>query len=283
MTAPQQYQQPGIMPPVFIDVTVPITELGPGFDEIQGRPVAFVPKQLGETSNFDKTMMKPTVWFDMYVGGDAPIIFGAAPKATPPRPLPTHQIQAPCVFRNQMSNHTNIYRALAPALGSNSFVVGVMGTLNGGAYVIEKFDAGDPRQAAFQAQVTALVVGQTPEPQPQPINFGQPVAARQVAQPQYMPAQQSYAQAQPAPQYANTIPQAQQQPQMPPPMAAPQPIYQQPVPQAPVQTLDAVPPQLAATGMTPEFWATLAQPQRDMMLQMAAQAAAPAQQPANPY
>lgn len=245
MTAPA----PGVMP-VFIDVTVPNGEPGPGFSEIMGRPVAFVVKQVGQSAAFDKTDSRadangniPTVWYDIYIGGTGLLTYGAAPKANPPRPFPTHQVQTPAVFRNQMSSHELIYRALAPHVGQPNFVTGVIAQI-GRAYCINKFGPTDGAIAGqLQADVTALVTGAMAEAVPVPLNFAAPQAQPQAA-------------ATPVQQYA------------PQPVAQPvQAVAPAPAAQAGVQNPGTVPDAL---------WATLSEQQRQML---AAQAAPPAQPP----
>lgn len=267
--------------PTIVDPT--FGEAGPSTAELAGHLIAVIPTQINhEAPGFEPGTKTTTVTADVYVidGGVrqlGTLVYGAAPKQSRPANM---QIQTPALFRGQFFSQVNMVRAMAQYVGQGKAVLGIVTQSNVGQrpWNLEALDANDPRRALIAEFFGALAAGTYTLP------TGTPLAgvAQAPAQPQYMPAQQSYAQAQPSPQYANTIPQAQQQPQMPPPMAAPQPqaiaqIFQ------PQPAVDAVPPQLAATGMTPEFWATLAQPQRDMMLQMAAQAAAPTQQPINTY
>lgn len=243
--------------PVFVDPHIPSGAPGPGFDDLQGRTVAIFPTQVGvskafkgQTKNVDADGNVPTVWFDIYIVDGGDIIYGAAPKAEPPRPMPTHKAVAPTVFRNQMSSHVNIYRALHMYAGKGAYVIGVVGrsSIGNNPYQIEKLEPGDPRQALAQQIVTEFVTGARQEIAPEALNFGAtptaPPAAPPVA-PAFIPPTPPAAPVQIAPAA---------------PVAAPAPAFDQAAflawqasqqaPAAPVA--EVIPP-----GIDPAMWAQM--------------------------
>lgn len=237
--------------PMFADPHIPAADPGPSWGELLGRTVAVFASQVGESQNFDKTAMVPTIWFDLYVTEGGPIVFGAAPKANPPRPYPTSQASVPALFKNQMASHGNIVRAVAPFVGKQ-FVIGVVAksTFGQKPYILEKLADNDPRMVEAQRVVTGILNGSIVPAPIQPLQMpGMPQAV--VAQPQYAP----------------------QQP--PPGMVMPQAAPPQQYAQAPQQAPQGVE---RPAHVDPNFWATLSPEQQQMTVAMAAQSAPPQQQ-----
>jgi hypothetical protein len=74
----------------------------------------------------------------------------SAPRRRPTASaLPTHQITAPCLFKNQMSSHVNIYRALADHAGKPVFVLGYFeqSMVGNRPFNLTEIKADDPRYA----------------------------------------------------------------------------------------------------------------------------------------
>ncbi len=277
----QQYAPPAPQAstiPVFTDPIVPAAEPGPGFGELVGRSVAIFVHSVALGPNYDKA--KPdvdTARFDLYVIDGGTLAFGAAPKATPPRMMPTHTIEPACLFRGQMSSNEMIVRALKPLVGQGRFLIGVVGTLGRG-YVLNAIE-NEAHKAYVQVEVTRLLADEQagrPLPAAVPFTFGQPQAPAQQASappmPNYAPPVQPQqyapqAPAQPHPQAAQghiTQPWQQQQQQQPAtPAAPPQPAQQQP--------------------MTAELWATLSPEQQAFWQQSQGQQAQQVTQPPNPF
>lgn len=243
--------------PVFVDPHVPSGSPGPGFGDLMGRTVAIFPTQDGVSKAFssddkraDANGNVPTIWFDLYVVDGGPIIYGSAPKANPPRPMPTHQSDAPAVFRNQMTSHVNIHRALQPYVGKGAYVIGVIGrsTIGSNPYQIEKLAAGDLRMVAAQQIVTEFVTGARAEVPPTPLNFG----AAPVAAPTAPPAAPAFS----MPAMAPTPPAVTA---LATPPAAPAPAFDQAAFQAwqASQQAAAAPAEVIPPGIDPAMWAQM--------------------------
>lgn len=138
--------------PTFLDPT--LGEPGPSIAELTGRFCAFIPVSHDPNAlNFDKTGPAPkgSVTYHVVVLDGGPLYFGAAPKATPPRMQPTHVINVPAEFHNQMSSNVNIAGALRDHVGKG-VVLGVVelstvGTKGNKPYNITPIDPNDPRRS----------------------------------------------------------------------------------------------------------------------------------------
>lgn len=236
-------------------------EAGPSSAELAGHLIACIPTAYDPTAPaFEPGKTSPKVTYDLYVidagiaaDGVSPtgtLQFGAAPKATPPRPFPTSVIATPCHFRTQFTQNENLVRALQPYVGQGKVVLGRIEQSTVGSKGSKPWNlnpASDADKAIAQRFFGALAVGGYQMPTAQPITQQQPVAPVYVPQPQFP--QQPVAAA-PVPAY---VPHAQ-------PAAAP--------------VNDGRPEHIA-----PEFWATLTPEQKAYFAQ---QAAVPPQ-PAMPY
>lgn len=276
----------------------------PSISELNGRLVVLVPHRIDEStvdtfSKVEPKPAKPTLYADVIVLDGGPLNYNAAPKASPPRPYPTHVVQVPAEFLNLTLQHPNIVNSCRGAVGrgivQGIIEQGISSTPgNNAPWNLAKLAEGDPRRQIVQAYVQGKANGTARPNQPQPLNAApqqpvpspylpQPQAVQnvqpQMTQPQFgqpqpmMPAAQGFAQAQqapmqPQPQYG--------QPQAPWNPAAQQ--FAQPAQQAYQMPDDAPVPGFEA------IWPTLTpEMKQQVRAQAGQQQQAPQGQPFNPY
>lgn len=124
--------------PQFLDPTVGGLP-GPSISELAGRFVAFVPKSYDPNAKgLDPNVpVKPAVTTDVIVLDGGNLQYGAAPKADPPRPNPTHItaidpqpgpdgiVRQGAVFPNRVFSGVNVVSALRDNVG-RGIVLGVV-------------------------------------------------------------------------------------------------------------------------------------------------------------
>ena len=314
--APVQMMAPGGAPqPVLMDPSVG-GEPGPSIAELDGRCCLFVPRTIrrNQPDKYNPGQFKDEIITDIVVLDGANLYYGAAPKASPPRPQPTHVTAVPAAFLNRIVNGVNIVGALERAVGTGA-VVGIVkqgqGTKGSPPWNIFAVDGNDPRRQLAVAYLNGqLQLHQGVEMNPQPAApqlppnpYGQPVQQQAYQQPAQMAPQPQWTPPAPmaAPQQFAPQPQPQQaqQPVMTAPVmstASGQPvIYQQPVPNG--QPMAApqpawVPPAapaaaVAEPGPPPGYeamWGQLTPEQRQQVLaHVAQQQGAPQPMAPNPY
>lgn len=245
MTQPGQYQ---IMDPVTGG------EPGPSVSELAGRLVVLLPHRIDENApnpyaRPGEPNTKPELHADIMILDGGPLVFGAAPKASPPRPNPTHQVAIPAEFTLRRFQHPNIVDSCRAAIG-RGVVIGVIAQgvpkdpKNNPPWNLQKLADDDPRRQIVAQYLGAKAAGMAPNNKPVPLPGTQPA----MPQPgQYAPAPNGYAPPQGAPagiasQYA---------PQMPPQYAPQVPAAQgyaaaqfAPLPQMPQGIAPAAPPAL---------------------------------------
>lgn len=267
--------------PQIITPTV-AAEPGPSPSEMSGRTVAFMPLRMTQSPKLGGAPgeMVPSVIADVYVLGTGTFDYGAAPQANPPRPVPTHRVQLPALFRGQIFSGVNIVRALEAHVGSGGAVCGIMVRSDVGQrpWNLQASDRANNEAGAFFA---GLASRQVQLGQPQPLQAAAPAAPQA---PSYAPQPQ---QNQPAPGYYGNV-----APQVPAPAQAPQGYGA--YPQAPaepqqhnhVQPTVPPAPTMPPAGLPvppnfdPNLWVTLTAEQQQFVLSQ--QGAAP-QAPPNPY
>lgn len=264
--------------PTVVDPT--FGEPGPSPTEMDGRMVAFLPTRRTEVDDLSNPGQKrPAIVCDIYVLGSGNFTYGAAPKATPPRPYPTHQVQLPALFKNQTISSTNLVRAVDPQVGTGNAVAGVirLSTIGSKANKPWNLDIDPAANQAAGALFAAIAQGHSPLGTPAPMApqappAGYPPAAQYPPQ-QPPPAQGGYPA--PQPQYP-----PQQPPQAPPAGYPPQPHGGYPPPPA-QGGYPAPQPQYppAPPGYDPALWATLSPEQQNIALSQPQQPPAPP----NPY
>lgn len=281
---PQQAPAAVAVPPQVVAPT--FGEAGPAVAELEGRAVALIPTQRTETKDLnDPTKMKPAIIADVYVMGSGTFNYGAAPKATPPRPYPVFTVQLPALFRNQTISNGNILRALDPVVGTGKAVAGVikMSTIGRNASKPWNLEADDAATAAaghlFAGISTgAVTLGEPASLTPQvPAQAAMPQQPTAASAPQYAPQP-----VQPQPQYGVPGYGQPYPPQAPPPQAPPQYAPPAAPPQAnPYVGYPQIPPQAAPVppGYDPNLWATLSPEQQ----QIAMANQVPPAAPPNPY
>jgi hypothetical protein len=293
---------PGGAPqPVLMDPTVG-GEPGPSVAELENRCCLFIPRKIArnQPDKYNPGKFKDEVTVDIVVLDGGNFYFGAAPKAQPPRPQPTHVTAVPVAFTNRIIGNGNMVAALERAVGTGA-VVGVVrqgvGDKGNPPWNIYAVDANDPRRQL----AVAYLNGQLQLAKPTEMN-PQPVMPQLPPNPYGQPMPQQPAQMAPAPQYAPPAPQG-YQPQMAPqpqPQQAQQyaaqpvaPIYPgaalQPNGTAQTQPVWTPPaPQAAEPPPPPGYeamWPTLSPDQRMQVLQhvTAQQQAQPQPVAPNPY
>lgn len=278
----QTQQAPESIVPEIVDPT--FGELGPAIAEIAGRLVSLIPLSYDPNAKgFEPGQIQPSVTFDMYVLDGGELTFGAAPKATPPRPYPTHRVATPVKFSRQTTQNVNLVRAMQPFVGQNKAVSGrivqsTIGSKGSKPWNLQALEPNDPGRQTIAQFFGALAAGTYQMPEPQPL-AGQPTAPPQQ---HYAPQAQNFGQPQ-QPQYPQSFGQMPQGFGQPPQQAAPQ-VPQQPQYMSAQQSYAAagVAPAPAGipapAGFPPEMWATLSPDQQQMVLASQQQAAAPQQQ-----
>lgn len=261
MTAPAM---PGFIDPVA-------GTLQPAIRELEGRVVFMQPSRIDRNvpNKQDPTKPQDRAIVDLTVVDGGPLTFGALvkPRVTPP----THRIETPCTFRNAITSHTNIIRALEPALPSpaqptGQIVLGVieMGISTSGGnppWNLRVLDPADPRRQQAAAVLGAILQGQFRNPEPVPIS-GPPVTQAQPYGAQPPPGAGQYTSSLPAP-----APTPAQQ-------AYAQPYQQQSAAPAAnsyeawLASQQPASPQLPAApmGWPPDAWASLSDEQRTSIL-----------------
>ncbi len=235
-------------------------EPGPSVSELAGRLVALVPYSIDENAPAynpapGQPATKPELTADIFVLDGGPLTFGAAPRAVPPRPQPTHRIETPAEFTQRKFQHKNIVDSCRAAIG-RGVVIGVIAQgvandpRNNAPWNLTKLADDDPRRQIVAQYLGAKSAGMAPvnkpiallppgmpqpgqyAPQAQQANGYAPAQPQQwtpapqapPAQPQYTPAAPPW----PQPQQAAAL----QQPWMPPPPQSAPPVQQQ-APQPP--------------------------------------------------
>jgi hypothetical protein len=304
--APVQMMAPGGAPqPVLMDPTVG-GEPGPSVAELENRCCLFIPRKIArnQPDKYNQGKFKDEVTCDIVVLDGGNFYFGAAPKAQPPRPQPTHVTAVPVAFTNRIIGNGNMVAALERAVGTGA-VVGIVrqgvGDKGNPPWNIYAVDANDPRRQLAVAYLNGqLQLAKPTELSPQPV-------AQLPPNPYGQPMPQQPAQMAPAPQYAPPAPQGYPQPIVPQaqPQQAPQAFQQQPAPQyapAPDHSNQAYPQQPngaaqpvwmppapqapAEPGPPPGYeamWPQLTPEQRQQVLAHVAQQAAPQPVAPNPY
>lgn len=270
--APPPQQQPPAPPaaiaPVPSVVSPTFGEAGPSPSEMSGRMVAFIPIRMTQVDDLSNAgQKKPAVVCDIFVMGTGEFAYGAAPKATPPRPYPTHKTMLPAKFSSQTISSGNLVKALESQVGSGNAVAGIIRESTVGRHANKPWnlDADAAANQAAGALFAGIAQGQVTLGTPQPlVNAAAPVPP----QPQYAPPAPAA-----APQGYPQQPPAQPQPQYAPP-AAPAGYPQQSQYAPPAAPSLPVPP-----GYDPALWATLTPEQQQIAL---SQPAVP-QAPPNPY
>lgn len=306
--APIQMMAPGGAPqPVLMDPTVG-GEPGPSVSELDGRCCLFIPLKINrnQPDKYNAGKFKDEITCDIVVLDGSNFYFGAAPKATPPRPQPTHVSAVPVAFKNRIIGNGNMVAALERAVGTGA-VVGVVrqgvGDKGNPPWNIYAVDANDPRRqlaVAYLAGTLQLAKPTELSPQPAapalpPNPYGQPMPAapaQMAPAPAYAPpAPQGY----PQPMAPQMQPQQPQQAFQPQPVAAPQPVYQpapqpngygQPVMPAPDHSNQVWPPPAPQADQPPPgyeaMWPTLSPEQKSQVLAHVA-GQVPAAPAPNPY
>lgn len=257
MSQPGQYQ---IMDPVTGG------EPGPSVSELAGRLVVLLPHRIDENApnpyaRPGEPNTKPELHADIFILDGGPLVFGAAPKASPPRPNPTHQVAIPAEFTLRRFQHPNIVDSCRAAIG-RGVVIGVISQgvpkdpKNNPPWNLTRLADDDPRRQQVAQYLGAKAAGVAPVNKPVPLPGAQPA----MPQPgQYAPAPQPNGY---APQYAPPL-----APQYaPPPLPQPQPQYAPQVPTMP-----------AAQGYAAAQYAPMAPPAAPQVPQYAPQM--PAQAP----
>ena len=225
--APVQMMAPGGAPqPVLMDPTVG-GEPGPSVAELENRCCLFIPRKIArnQPDKYNQGKYKDEVTCDIVVLDGGNFYFGAAPKAQPPRPQPTHVTAVPVAFTNRIIGNGNMVAALERAVGTGA-VVGIVrqgiGDKGNPPWNIYAVDANDPRRQL----AVAYLNGQLQLAKPTEIN-PQPAAPQLPPNPYGQPMPQQPAQMTPQPQYAPPAPQAYPVPiaPQPQPQQAQQPVY----------------------------------------------------------
>lgn len=304
--APVQMMAPGGAPqPVLMDPSVG-GEPGPSIAELDGRCCLFIPRTIrrNQPDKYNPGQFKDEIITDIVVLDGPNLYYGAAPKANPPRPQPTHVTAVPAAFLNRIVNGVNVVGALERAVGTGA-VVGVVrqgqGTKGSPPWNINAVDGSDPRRQLAVAYLNGQLqlhqgTEMNPTPQLPPNPYGQP--AQQVPPQAYQqPAQMAPAPVSVLPNQWPGSPPIAPQPQ---PQQAQQPVYApapQPVPNgqpvAPAQPVwvppaAPAPAAVAEPGPPPGYeamWGQLTPEQRNQVLAHVAQQQQAAPQPAapNPY
>lgn len=253
--APVQMMAPGGAPqPVLMDPTVG-GEPGPSVAELENRCCLFIPRKIArnQPDKYNQGKFKDEITCDIVVLDGPNFYFGAAPKAQPPRPQPTHVSAVPVAFTNRIIGNGNMVAALERAVGTGA-VVGVVrqgvGDKGNPPWNIYAVDANDPRRQL----AVAYLNGQLQLAKPTELS-PQPAAPQLPPNPYGQPMPQQPAQMAPAPQYAPPAPQGYPQPMAPqqPVQQAPQPFGQHVPPQA-YQSQQAAQPNGAAPQPAQPVW-----------------------------
>ncbi len=213
--------------PTFLDPT--LGEPGPSMAELFGRFCAFIPKHHDpDALNYEKSAkaVNGEVTFDVVVLDGGNLYYGAAPKATPPRPNPTHVVAVPAEFRGQMSSNVNVAGALRQHVGKG-VVLGVVelstiGSKGNKPINITPIAPNDPRRSLahqyFAGRAAGTITPNVPTEITQAAVLPQPTMTQPViGQPQpVVPAAQGFQAAQfaPAAPAVTPVPQAQPVPDM---------------------------------------------------------------------
>lgn len=245
MTQPGQYQ---IMDPVTGG------EPGPSVSELAGRLVVLLPYRIDENApnayaRPGEPNTRPELTADVFVLDGGPLTFGAAPKASPPRLQPTHQVQVPAEFTQRKFGQPNIVDSCRAAIG-RGVVIGIItqgvpkDPRNNPPWNLQKLADDDPRRQLVAQYLGAKSAGVAP------VNKPVPLLPQGMPQPgQYAPQPQGYAPVMPQPMAAPVYapPQPAQIPQQAPmaPQYAPAPMA------APVAYAPPAPPQQAPQALQP--------------------------------
>jgi hypothetical protein len=261
MTQPGQYQ---IMDPVTGG------EPGPSVSELAGRLVVLLPHRIDENApnpyaRPGEPNTKPELHADIFILDGGPLVFGAAPKASPPRPNPTHQVAIPAEFTLRRFQHPNIVDSCRAAIG-RGVVIGVISQgvpkdpKNNPPWNLTRLADDDPRRQQVAQYLGAKAAGVAPVNKPVPLPGAQqamPQPGQYAPAPQYAPQVPSGYPQQPQPQYAPQVlampaaqgyAAAQYAPMAPMPQYAPQ-MLQAPVPAAP----QALQPPPGYEALWPQF------------------------------